>query len=311
MSNDTSITVGGHTVDISNPDKVFFPDEGITKGDLIDYYLKIAETMLPYLSDRPLSLQRFPDGIQEEGFYQKEAPDYFPDWIHRTQIKVKEDGRAQPQVVVDDAATLAYLADQGVVTLHGWLSRTRQIDNPDRLIFDLDPPGDDFAQVRAAAFLLRDFLYELDLAPFVMTTGSRGLHVVLPLQEEVDFEAVRTFARDSAQALAERHPGQLTTETRKNKRGDRLFLDYLRNAYGQTSVIPYTVRARSGAPVATPLDWDELGDKSLTSQHYTIKNILRRLGQKADPWRGIMQQAMSLTAARQQLNESHKKTSAT
>jgi bifunctional non-homologous end joining protein LigD len=306
MSNDTTITVGNRTLHVGNLEKVFFPDDGISKGDVIDYYTKIAQTMLPHLRDRPLSLQRFPDGIDEEGFYQKEIPDYFPSWVGRTQVMVKEDRRTQAQVVAGDASTLAYLADQGVVTLHGWLSRAKQLDYPDKLIFDLDPPGDDFKQVRTAAFLLRDILRELDLAPFVMTTGSRGLHVVIPLNAEAEFDSVRSFAKGCAQLLAHRHPSRLTTETRKEKRQDRLFLDYLRNAYGQTGVIPYTIRARPGAPVAAPLDWDELQDSSLTSQSYTLKNIFRRLGQKTDPWQTFTRHGASLTEADDKLKEALK-----
>ncbi len=302
MSDDTTITVDNRTLHVGNLEKVFFPDDGITKGDLIDYYARIAETMLPHLRDRPLSLQRFPDGIEEEGFYQKEIPDYFPSWIGRAQVTVKEDRRSQAQVVAGDAPTLAYLADQGVVTLHGWLSRATRLDYPDKLIFDLDPPDDDFEQVRAAAFILRDILRELELAPFVMTTGSRGVHVVIALNAEADFDSVRTFAKGCAKLLAHRHPSQLTTETRKDKRQGRLFLDYLRNAYGQTGVIPYTVRARPGAPVATPLDWDELHDSSLTSQSYTLKNIFRRLGQKTDPWQTFTRHGASLTDAEEKLN---------
>lgn len=306
MSNDSTITVDNRTLRVGNLEKVFFPDDGITKGDLIDYYTRIAETMLPHLRDRPLSLQRFPDGIEEEGFYQKEIPDYFPNWIGRTQVTVKADRHSQAQVVAGDAPTLAYLADQGVVTLHGWLSRAERLDYPDKLIFDLDPPGDDFEQVRAAAFLLRDILRELDLAPFVMTTGSRGLHVVIPLNAEAEFDSVRSFAKGCAQLLAHRHPNRLTTETRKGKRQGRLFLDYLRNAYGQTGVIPYSVRARPGAPVAAPLDWDELQDSSLTSRSYTLKNIFRRLGQKADPWQTFARYGVSLTEADKKLREALK-----
>jgi bifunctional non-homologous end joining protein LigD len=296
------IKVGSRTIEVANLDKVMFPDEGITQGDLMDYYRRVAETMLPYLKGRPLTMQRFPDGIGEEGFYQKEAPDYFPDWIRRVSIEVKEEGQEQPQVICDDVATLVYLVDQGCITLHVWLSRADKLTHPDKLIFDLDPPDDDFELVRSAAQSLREMLESVGLLPFVMTTGSRGLHVVVPLDRGTDFDTVRSFAKDLAGILAEREADRLTTEVRKNKRGNRLLLDYLRNSYGQNTVAPYAVRAKPGAPVATPLDWDELSDSNLHSQTYTMKNIFQRLGQKEDPWKGMMRHARSLSEPRRQLD---------
>ena len=296
------IKVGSRTIEVANLDKVMFPDEGITQGDLMDYYRRVSETMLPYLKGRPLTMQRFPDGIGEEGFYQKEAPDYFPDWIRRVSIEVKEEGQEQPQVICDDVATLVYLVDQGCITLHVWLSRADKLTHPDKLIFDLDPPDDDFELVRSAAQSLREMLESVGLLPFVMTTGSRGLHVVVPLDRSTDFDTVRSFAKDLAGILAEREADRLTTEVRKNKRGNRLLLDYLRNSYGQNTVAPYAVRAKPGAPVATPLDWDELSDSNLHSQTYTMQNIFQRLGQKEDPWKGMMRHARSLSEPRRQLD---------
>ena len=296
------IKVGSRTIEVANLDKVMFPDEGITQGDLMDYYRRVSETMLPYLKGRPLTMQRFPDGIGEEGFYQKEAPDYFPDWIRRVSIEVKEEGQEQPQVICDDVATLVYLVDQGCITPHVWLSRADKLTHPDKLIFDLDPPDDDFELVRSAAQSLREMLESVGLLPFVMTTGSRGLHVVVPLDRGTDFDTVRSFAKDLAGILAEREADRLTTEVRKNKRGNRLLLDYLRNSYGQNTVAPYAVRAKPGAPVATPLDWDELSDSNLHSQTYTMQNIFQRLGQKEDPWKGMMRHARSLSEPRRQLD---------
>lgn len=300
---DKEMQVDSHTVSVSNLEKVLFPDDEITKGDLIDYYQRVADTMLPYMEKRPLNMQRFPDGIDEGGFYHKEVPDYFPDWIDRVSVAVREEGSTQPQVVCNKTATLVYLANQACITPHVWLSRVDKLDHPDKLIFDLDPPGGDFEPVRAAALSLRDILEEVGLVPYVMTTGSKGLHVVAPLDRSADFDTVRDFTRNLAQVLARRRPDDLTTETRKNKRHGRLFLDYLRNSYAQTAVVPYAVRARPGAPVATPLDWDELSDSSLHSQTYTMHNIFRRLGQKDDPWRGIMRQARSLKEPRHGLDE--------
>lgn len=286
--------IDGRSLEITHPHKVYFPQDGLTKANLISYYRRIAEVMLPHVRQRPLSLQRFPEGIGAKGFYQKEAPDYFPDWIERVQIPVEAEDETQPQVVCNYAATLVYLVNQGCITPHAWLSQADNLNQPDRLIFDLDPPGDDFDLVREAASILRDVLEEVGLTPFVMTTGSRGLHVVAPLDGRTDFDTVRAFARYLAEQLAAQQPEKFTTEVCKEKRNGRLFLDYLRNAYAQTAVAPYAVRPLPGAPVATPLDWDELNRPDLHSQSYTVNNIFQRLGQKADPWREIEQYGHAL-----------------
>ena len=294
-----SVRIGKVTVELSNLDKVLFPDDGITKGELVEYYRKVAGHMLPYLADRPVSMQRFPDGIGKEGFYQKSISDYFPDWIDR--VEVPKEGGTVTHVVCQDAATLVYLANQGCITPHVWLSRKDRIRHPDRMIFDLDPSGDDFGAVRSAARTLRELLDELGLAPYVMTTGGRGLHVVTPLDRSADFDDVRAFARDAADLLARRQPGRLTTETRKNKRRGRIFLDYLRNAWAQTAVPPFAVRARKGAPVAMPLGWDELG-RAVSGSAYHVGNAFRRLGRADDPWRGMARRARSLSKPRRKLD---------
>jgi bifunctional non-homologous end joining protein LigD len=279
---DETRNIGGHTLELSNLDKVFFPDANITKGDLVDYYERVAEHALPYAKDRPLSMERYPDGIEAEGFFQKRVPDYFPDWIETIRVK-KKDG-SNEQVMANNAATLAYLANQGMITPHVGLSRKDRIQRPDRVIFDLDPSDDDFSKVQAAAEAVHELCEELGLKTFVMTSGSRGLHVYIPTDRGLDFDAARETAKALAAVLVERFPNTLTTEQRKNKRGDRVFLDILRNAYGQTTVLPYAVRARPGAPIATPLDWDEALASKMTPTKYTVKNIFQRLAQKSDPW---------------------------
>lgn len=288
---------GPYTVEIKNRDKVFFPAEEITKGDLIDYYDDIADRLLPYLKDRPLTLRRFPDGIEEEGFYHKARPDYFPEWIPAVTVD-KEEGGSIDQIVCNNKASLIYLINQGTVELHPWLSAREALGQPDRLVFDLDPPEGNFELVQRGAKLLHTFLEdELQLAAFLMTTGSQGMHVVCPIKADHTYETVRTLARSVAEHLSRQHPEELTTEVRKNKRDGRLFLDYLRNAYAQTSVAPYSVRAQAGAPVATPLAWDERGRSGLTAQSYHIGNIFRRLSQKEDPWESFHRRAVSLGAA--------------
>lgn len=297
------LEVDSHVIEISNPKKIIFPDIALTKQDLIDYYRSIAEIMLPHLAGRPLTMQRFPNGVEAEGFFQKEVPDYFPDWIERVTFELREENRVQSQLICNDVATLVYLANQSCITFHIWLSQKDKLEYPDKLIFDLDPPGENFELVRTTAKALRALLIEIGLVPFVMTTGSRGLHLVVPLDRSADFETVRNFAKDLADLMATRRPDHLTTATRKNEREARLFLDYLRNAYGQTSVAPYTVRAKPGAPIATPLDWTELDDPLLHSRRFTMESIAERIQQKDDPWRDIWQQACSLSEPRRRLDQ--------
>ncbi|MEQ9123830.1 MAG: non-homologous end-joining DNA ligase, partial [Alphaproteobacteria bacterium] len=233
---------GERTVELSRQDKVLFPESGVTKGDLVDYYRRVARRALPYWRDRALTMQRFPDGVAQSGFYAKEAPEYFPDWIERVTLP-KEEGGETTYVMANNAETLVYLANQACVTPHLALARQDRPRHPDRLILDLDPSDDDFGKVQEAAAETKRLLDALDLSSFVMTTGSRGLHVVLPLDRSGDFDAARGFARDLADRLADRRPDLLTTEMRKQARGDRVFVDYLRNAYGQTAVAPYAGRA--------------------------------------------------------------------
>jgi bifunctional non-homologous end joining protein LigD len=291
---------GRYVIETSNEDKVLFPGDGLTKGDLIDYYERIAGTMLPHVAGRALVMRRFPDGIDGEGFFQKAVPDYFPDWIETT--TVRKEGGWQTLVVCDKAATLAYLANQACVSLHPWLSRVDRPDHPDRLVIDLDPPrGGDFAPVRWAALRCRELLEELGLPSFVKTTGSRGLHVVVPLDRAADFDTVRSFARGVAGVLAARHPDRLTAEVTKAKRRGRVYLDAGRNAYAQTAIAPYAVRARPGAPVAAPLDWKDLRGTRVTARSFTIRNVFRRLGQREDPWAGLARRGRSLARARAKL----------
>ncbi len=288
--------------DSSNEDKVLFPDDGITKGDLIDYYERIAGHMLPHLRGRPLVMQRFPDGIAEGGFYHKQVPDHFPEWIDR--VTVKKESGSQDLVVAENEATLAYLADQACITVHPWLSRRDRVRRPDLLVLDLDPPGDDFEPVRHAALACRDLLDELGVTSFVKTTGSRGLHVVVPLDASRDFDDVRGFAKRFAQRLVDRHPDRFTVEQRKDKRGNRVYLDVGRNAYAQTAVAPYAVRARPGAPVAVPLAWHEVETgKIRNGDAYTVKTVFRRLGQIEDPWAGMFRHRRSLEGPARALAE--------
>ncbi|MET9463893.1 non-homologous end-joining DNA ligase [Streptomyces sp. NPDC006544] len=292
----TSIRAGRRTVEISRPEKLLFPADGITKADLVAYYRAVAARMLPHLRGRPLMLERHPDGIDGPAFMQKEAPDHFPDWIERAELP--KEGGTVTHVLCDDTATLIYLANQGCITAHRWLSKADRPDHPDRLVFDLDPVDQDFAPVRQAAHRLHELLEELALPSLPMTTGSRGLHVVVPLDRKAPFEEVRAFARAVAEELASRHPDQLTTAPRKEARKGRLYLDVQRNGYAQTSVVPYAVRARAGAPVAAPVAWDELDDPALDARRWTLTMVEELV--ERDPWSDAPR-GRSLTVARRRL----------
>lgn len=277
----------------SKKDKILFPSSKITKKDIVLYYESIADHMLPYLKDRPLTMQRFPNGITKEGFFQKNASDYFPSWIET--VKVKKVGGWVNHVICNTKETLLYLANQYVLTFHVALSKITAIDHPDKLIFDLDPPKDNFNLAIKAARSLKLFLEnELDLKTFVMTSGSSGLHVVVPLLAKEDFKEVHKFARLVSEYIANRNPDEFTTLIRKDQRKGRLYIDYLRNSYAQISVCPYSLRAKENAPVATPLNWTELNNATLTSQSYTIRNIFKRLEQTENPWANFDQDAKNI-----------------
>lgn len=282
-----------HEIKISNAEKLLFPDAGITKGEFVDYYRRVAPVMLPLIEGRPLSLMRFPDGPDGETFFQKDAPDYFPDWIARATVK-SESHDAISYAIADSPDALVYLANL-VPVLHIWTSRREHLFFPDRMIFDLDPPeGGEFALVIEAARTIRALLEQIGLSAFVMTTGSRGLHVVSPLTPEVAVEEVARFAQALAQTVAGADPERLTTEHRKAKRRGRLLIDPWRNSRSQTSVTPYSVRAKAGAPVAAPLDWEELDEPQTGPRRWHLRNTLDRLAERGDPWAEIDRHRRSL-----------------
>ncbi|MFJ8676854.1 non-homologous end-joining DNA ligase [Streptomyces sp. NPDC093589] len=295
------VRAGRRSVEIHRPDKVLFPDDGLTKADLVGYYRQVAAVMVPQLRGRPLMLERLPDGLGGPQFMQKDTPDHYPDWIRRA--TVTKEGGSVTHPVCDDKASLLFLADQACVTVHRWLSRADRPDRPDRLVFDLDPPGPDFEAVRYAARRVGELLDELGLPAALMTTGSKGLHVIVPLDGTSDFDASRHFARQLAEVLAERYPDRLTTAVRKQARGDRLYLDVQRNAYAQTAVAPWSVRPKAGAPVAVPLTWEQLDDPELTAQSWSLRDVAGVLEQaRARPWPVATRRGRSLRAAARRLD---------
>lgn len=300
----TPLLIAGHRIELTHLDKILFPKDNIIKNDVVAYYSKIATYMMPYIKNRPISMLRYPNGIDHEGFYQKNAGEYFPDWITLEPIKA-ETGKIVNYVIIDKKATLVYLANQLCLTPHIWLSKVDKLDYPDRMIFDLDPSGKtfDFNLIRATAFAFKKLLEHIGLIPYIMTTGSRGMHIVVPLKKTENFDTVRAFSYDLASYVQKHDPKNLTLEIRKNKRGKKIFLDYLRNSYTATSVAPYAIRAKNGAPVATPIDWKEVEDPNLVSTRYTIFTVFDRLKKKGDPWKDISKNARSLGKAMKIFND--------
>jgi bifunctional non-homologous end joining protein LigD len=295
------LRVGRQTVALSNTRKVLFPADEITKGDLVGYYRAVAGRMLPHLRDRPLAMARYPDGISGERIFQKNLGRHFPDWIRRA--GVGKAGGELCQVVCEKPADLIYLANQACIEMHPLLSRAGSLHHPDQLIFDLDPPDEEhFGGVRTLALRLRDILEgDLGLAAFVKTTGSKGLHVQVPLNGDEDFDSVREFASQVAERLTAAEPSLVTTRQRRDTRHGLIYADIMRNAYAQTAVAPYSLRARPGAPVAAPLHWDEVGDHSLAPNRVTLRNIAERLtelGKDGDPWAGISRHRAGLARPR-------------
>jgi bifunctional non-homologous end joining protein LigD len=289
------LTVGRRRIEITHPDKAMFERPTITKLELASYYESVAATMLPYVRGRPLALESFPRGTGERGFFMKSVPSHFPDWIDT--VNVPKRGGSLTQVLGDNAATIVYLAGQNVVTPHIWLSRADRPREPDRLIVDLDPsPGIGFTAVRAAAREAGARLRDAGLKPHAMLTGSRGIHVVCPLRRGPGFGEVHKYTRAFAEAMVADDPNRLTLEWHRSERGERIYLDVNRINYAQHAVAPYGVRARRGAPVAMPIRWEELDDRRLKPDRYTVRNAIARLDSDGDAWKGIGRDARKLPA---------------
>lgn len=270
----TKLYFGKYSVETSNDNKKLLPPD-ITKLDIINYYNKIGNIMIPFIEDRPLMMQRMPDGIWGTSFYQKNRSSYFPDWIKS--IKIRTQNTVTDFVLCQNKATLVYLANQGCLTFHIWLSKYNSFNRPDKIIFDLDPGASGFSGVIEAALLIKKIVEKENFDPYVMTTGSRGAHVVIPIKKQVTFDFTKNFAKSTGEKLEKQFPDKFTTELNKEKRAGRLFIDYLRNQLGATSVAPYSIRAYDNGPIATPISWDELLLPGLNSQSYNINNIFNKL----------------------------------
>jgi bifunctional non-homologous end joining protein LigD len=277
-------------VRLTSPEKVLYPEQGITKRALAEYNLAVAGWSLPHLLGRPLSLVRCPAGRKEACFFQKHVGAYVPDEVRRVEIPdgvgtATHERGSSTYLVVDDARALVALAQMGVLEIHPWGSTLERLEIPDRLLFDLDPaPEVPFPRVVEAALILRDELRAIGLESFLKTTGGKGLHLVVPVEPELDWDVVKPVTRAFAEAMVAKRPALFTLEMLKKNRTGRIFLDYLRNGRGATAIAPYSTRARANAPVATPIDWSE-ATPALDPAGFTLVTVPTRLAAvKRDPW---------------------------
>jgi bifunctional non-homologous end joining protein LigD len=281
---------------LSHPDKILYPQQGITKRDLAEFYQHIAEWVLPHVTGRPLTLVRCPQGAQQKCFYQKHASGTLPDSIRRILIQEKGKKEKNSYLVIDDVKGLLALVQMGVLEIHPWGCREDRIDRPDRLVLDLDPgAGVAWNQLIDGAHLLKKRLLEDGLESFVKTSGGKGLHVVAPLTRRTTWEELKNYTRKLAMDTAENDPSGFVATMSKSKRKGKIFIDYLRNSFGATSIATYGTRALSGAPVSTPVGWDELLAVS-GPQAFTLTTLPKRLkALRKDPWKGFFDLRQSLS----------------
>jgi bifunctional non-homologous end joining protein LigD len=283
-------------VTITNSGKVFWPDEGYTKADLVEYYERVAPWLLPYLRDRALVLARYPDGIGGKSFFQKDAPEWAPEWIRRERIPARGVERDIDYFVVDDVEALRYVANTGTIPLHLWASRVVSIERPDWLVLDLDPKQAPFTDVVKVALALRRILERLELPSYPKSSGATGLHILLPLGARYTFEEARTFARLLATLAVEAVPAIATIARVIDARGGKVYVDFGQNGPGQTIVAPLSVRPLPGAPVSTPLRWAEVTAR-LDPRRYTIRTVPPRLDEAGDPMAPVLGEGIDVAAA--------------
>ncbi|HSB11808.1 MAG TPA: non-homologous end-joining DNA ligase [Blastocatellia bacterium] len=270
---------------ITHPEKVLFPGDGITKGELASYYESIAPVMLPHIRRRPVTMERYPAGIGEKGFMQKDVSKGFPEWLERVEVPKK--GGTVHHPIVTDTRSLLWLANQNSITPHVWTSRAPNVYQPDICVFDLDPMKDEPDVLRASALGLRDLLDELGLPSWVKTSGSKGFHVVVPLDRKAGFGEVARFAHGVARVLIKRDPKNLTLEFSKADRGGRILVDTGRNGYSATFAAAYAVRANRGAPVSAPCTWEELARGEVGPRTLTLRTMAARVADVGDLWSDI------------------------
>jgi len=290
-------------VKFSNLDKVFWPEEGYTKGDLIEYYRSMAPWLLPYLKDRPVVLTRYPDGINGKSFYQKDAPGFVPDWIQTIPIWSEDTQRDIQYFVANDVETLVYLVNLGTIPLHIWHSRIDDLTKPDWCLIDLDPKDAPFEHVITLAKTMRKLCEQVEMPAVIKTTGKSGLHIMLPLGRQMTYQQSLQFAILFSRLVTDRHPDIATTQRTISKRDGKVYVDAFQNRAGQLMVSAYSVRPSAGAPVSMPIEWDELNAK-LRNSNWTIKNALKRMEKLgSDPCVKVLEVKPALVRVLERLNE--------
>ena len=287
---------------ISHPEKVLFPGEGITKGELASYYEKIAPVMLPHIRRRPITMERYHRGISAPGFFQKDVSKGFPDWLKR--VEVPKHGGTVHHPIANDTRSLLWLANQNSITIHVWPSRAPNFYNPDICVFDLDPSKEDELEpLCRAALRVRDFLAELGLPSWVKTSGSKGFHIAVPLDAKSDFGTVAQFAHSVGRILVKRDPENLTQEFHKVDRGGRILVDTGRNNYSATFAAAYAVRAKAGAPVSAPCTWEEVERCEVGPRSFSLRTMAQRIADVGDLWSEMITSRRSLRRATERLRQ--------
>lgn len=281
---------------ISHPEKLLFPADGITKGELAAYYEAIAPVMLPHLRRRPITMERYHRGIDSPGFFQKDVSKGFPEWLKR--VEAPKHGGTVHHPLANDKRSLLWLANQNSITIHVWTSRVPNLYNPDICVFDLDPAGDDEPDpLRTAALNLRDLLTELGLPSWIKTSGSKGFHIAVPLDGKTGFGVAARFAHQVGRVLVQRDPDHLTQEFAKADRGGRILVDTGRNNYSATYAATYTVRAKPGAPVSAPCTWEEVERGEVHPKSFTLRTMVARVDVVGDLWADMLRKKRSLRQA--------------
>ena len=296
QANDYDLKVDKVTLHLTNQNKIYFPDDSITKGDILNYYNEVADLILPYLKDRPQSMYRFPNGITASGFYQKDVDtDKMPSWVKTEKIFSESNNADIDYLICNDKATLLYMANLGCIDINPWNSTIKNIENPDWVVIDIDPEKDDFKEVVKTALTVKEVMNELETECYCKTSGATGLHVYIPLGAKYDYDTAKLFAQLIAHEVNSRLPETTSLERTVKKRNHKIYIDFLQNRTGQTLAAPYSVRPKPGATVSTPLEWSEVNE-SLSPKQFTIKNVLDRFEKKGDLWKPVLGKGVNIKA---------------
>lgn len=288
-------TIGSHSIRVTSLHKRYWPDEGLTKGDTLDYYRRVASTMLPYLRGRPVTLRVYPNGIDGPGFWRRDRPDHVPDWLRAVRYQPETRQTAINVPLIDDEAGLVWYVDHSAIELHQWMSRADHLEQPDWAVFDLDPGKNvGFDRVLEAALLTRDELANEELKCYAKTSGATGMHIFVPLASEYSYEMVREWVHGVARRLEECHPETIAVASGGTHNRDVVTIDHAQNSIARNTAAPYTLRALPGAPVSTPVTWNEVQRGKVRPDHFTLRTVPARLERHGDPWTGSLEQRQPL-----------------